>query len=132
MGFKITNEELDLFFRHADDSVAMLFLLIALRCTERGGPGREMGIMDKRADTFEKQIRWARNTVLSKEKMYEKTSLVSARDLLTKLFTDEFVAYFSSKYAPIGVENDPANLNKNHLKNLRFFLNRCHVILSEV
>jgi len=72
MGFKITNKELDLFFKYAEGSVAVLFLLIAIRCTEQGGQGQEMGILDKRAEALEKQIRWARNTIVNNERRFEK------------------------------------------------------------
>lgn len=33
-----------------------------------------------------------------------------------------FLEYLASKYAPIGVANDPTNLNKNWLNNVRYFM----------
>ena len=36
-------------------------------------------------------------------------------------FTD-FTEFFASRWAPIGVANDPTNLNANWLKNVRWFL----------
>jgi len=33
-----------------------------------------------------------------------------------------FLEFLASKYAPIGANNDPTNLNKNWLKNVRYFL----------
>ena len=68
MEFKISNIEMQLFLRYAEGSVAGLFLLLAIRCAEQGGPGKEMGVLDARANTLEKQIRWARNTILNNEK----------------------------------------------------------------
>lgn len=132
MGFKITNAELELFFKYSGGNTAILFMLIAIRATEQGGPGKEMGIMDKRANTLEKQIRWAKNTILSKEKQYKGT--VPARHPVTGLFVDEFLIYFSGKYAPADgtATNDPLGLNVNHLKNLRFFHSRCRYMLGEV
>ena len=133
MGFKITNEELDLFLKYAEGNVAILFLLIAIRCAEQGGPGREMGVLDKRANNLEKQVRWARNTILNNESRFEKKQpSLLARSPNIGLFTDAFLEYFSGVYAPIGAKNDPQSLNKNHLKNLRFFHVRCRVMLGEV
>lgn len=132
MGFKISNEELDLFLMYAEGNIAVLFLLIAIRMTEQGGPGREMGVLDKKANTLEKQVHWARNTILSKEKTYAGKEGGRARHPTTGLFTDDFLVFFSGKYAPLGADNDPTGLNKNHLKNLRFFHSRCRVMLGEV
>lgn len=133
MGFKITNGELDLFLKYAEGNIAVLFLLVAIRCTEQGGPGREMGVLDKRANNLEKQVRWARNTILNNEKRFEKKHFdLLARNPNTGLFADAFLEYFSGVYAPVGAENDPRTLNKNHLKNLRFFHSRCRVMLGEV
>lgn len=33
-----------------------------------------------------------------------------------------YLAFLASRYAPIGVSNDPTNLNKNWLKNVQYFL----------
>ena len=37
---------------------------------------------------------------------------------------DTFLEFLASRYAPIGVSNDPKGLNKNWLKNVRFFLSK--------
>lgn len=36
----------------------------------------------------------------------------------------DFLEYLQKRYAPIGAENDPNNLNKNWLKNVRYYLNK--------
>ena len=33
----------------------------------------------------------------------------------------DYLAYLQSRYAPIGAENDPTGLNRNWLKNVRFW-----------
>lgn len=33
----------------------------------------------------------------------------------------EFIAYLGSFYAPIGVSNDPSGLNRNWVKNVKYF-----------
>lgn len=35
---------------------------------------------------------------------------------------DDFLSFLASRYAPVGAENDPNNLNKNWLKNVKWFL----------
>lgn len=131
MGFSLTNAELDLMLQYSEGNTAVLFLLIAIRCTEQGPLGCEMGIMDKRSNTLEKQVQWARNTILSKEKQYKGGT---ARHPITGLFVDEFLVYFSGKYAPADgtATNDPRGLNVNHLRLLRFFHSRCRYMLGEV
>lgn len=39
-----------------------------------------------------------------------------------------FLEFLASRYAPIGVKNDPKGLNKHWLKNVRYFLNKGGVI----
>jgi len=36
----------------------------------------------------------------------------------------DFVEFLSKRYCPIGATNDPTGLNKNWLKNVRYFLGR--------
>lgn len=36
----------------------------------------------------------------------------------------DFIEFLGSRYAPIGAENDPKNLNKNWVKNVRYFLEK--------
>jgi len=35
-----------------------------------------------------------------------------------------YLECLAKRYAPVGVENDPRGLNKNWLKNVKYFLNR--------
>ena len=37
---------------------------------------------------------------------------------------DTYLEFLASRYAPIGATNDPRGLNKNWLKNVKYFLNR--------
>ena len=34
----------------------------------------------------------------------------------------DFISFLGSRYAPIGVSNDPKNLNKNWIGNVKYFL----------
>jgi len=133
MGFKLTNAEMDLFFKYSEGNLAILFMLIAIRCTEQGGPGKEMGILDKRCKTLEAQVRWARNTVINNMSRFGNKHLgEDPIDYKNHLFSDKYLEYFSGVYAPVGAKNDPTGLNKNHLKNLRYFYSKCRIMLGEV
>ncbi len=36
----------------------------------------------------------------------------------------DFIVFLGSRYCPIGAKNDPTGLNKNWVKNVKFFLGR--------
>ena len=44
---------------------------------------------------------------------------------------DGFILFLSRRYAPIGAENDPRNLNKNWYKNVMYFLNQAQITTSK-
>lgn len=37
---------------------------------------------------------------------------------------EDFIVFLSKKYAPIGAKNDPTNLNKNWVKNVKYYYNK--------
>jgi hypothetical protein len=88
-------------------------LLTTIRKVENGRQGREFGVLtpeamrfEKDADplkSFETQAKWAAGTIRSR-------------------YTGDLTA-FANRWAPIGVKNDPTNLNKNWEKNVRFHMN---------
>jgi hypothetical protein len=112
--------------RHGIDSR----LLVALRQTENGGPGREFGIMDG-ATTWDDQADHAARTIRHTIGRFARA--VGAFDWWDDeggRYTDRFLTYFSrggpgyDGYAPVKnppVENDPTNLNVNHLRNLTVY-----------
>jgi hypothetical protein len=105
----------------AHGDLAMYLALCALRRTENGGPGRQMGVMDPAADTFEKQVHWAVNTLRHYERDALGLGTLTVRDPPTGFYTPAFLTYASHRYAPLGVANDPNNLNANHAGNLCTF-----------
>ena len=90
-------------------------IVAALRKTENGGPGREFGILDKRADTYRKQAGWAAYQVKIDRSRWSKLSAPGKKP---------FLVWFSAKYAPLGAKNDPGGLNSNHYRNLVYWTNR--------
>lgn len=126
----IDEHTLNLMLTAARGDVAVFFLLVALRRTENGGPGKEMGILDPRCTTLEEQIQWASNTIRNNVGRYEVKTGHQAREK-RGLFTEEFIRYFSGVYAPIGAMNDATNLNVYHARNLLYFHQRCQTVVRE-
>lgn len=117
----------------SDDEVATIFqtgeslgidsrLLAAIRKAEMGGPGREFGILSVPAPTYYQQASAAAVTIRNNVTRYEQETGLSAR--VNDRYTDEFIRYLGSKYAPIGVANDPTNLNRNWVSNVTTWYGR--------
>ena len=87
-------------------------LLFAIRMAERGGPGREMGVLTPaamrykgdHAKSLDLQARWCAGTIRAR-------------------YTGDLEA-FAARYAPRDVANDPKGLNRNWVPNVRFFLQK--------
>lgn len=91
--------------------------LAAIRRVENGRPGREFGVMSVPAPTYRDQARVAAETVRRNVERFEQRGK-QAVDPASGRYTDEFVRFFSSRYAPIGASNDPNGLNRHHAQNL--------------
>ena len=89
------------------DTVAPL--LSSIRKAESGGAGLEYGIIHERVEpTYRSQAGWSAATI--------QKNLGRWRDGGSK---GEFIDFLGGRYAPLGVENDPNNLNKNWVPNVR-------------
>jgi len=91
--------------------------LHALRRAENGGPGREFGVLSVPAPTYQDQARVAAESIRRNVERFDAQGR-SAIDPATGRYTEEFIRFFSSRYAPIGAGNDPAGLNRSHARNL--------------
>ena len=110
-------------------------LLIALRETENGGPGREFGVLDEGAQTWDQQAEIAARTIRHTMGRYwaaMQGKLADWWDDQAGRYTADFLHYFSRGgqgyvgYAPMGAANDPQGLNQNHYGNLlRFYGEAC-------
>lgn len=110
-------DEEPLIHRMADRHGVDREFLVALRKIENGGPGREFGVLSVPAPTFTDQARVAAQSVRRSVERYEATGR-SAVDPATGRYTENFIRFFSARYAPVGAGNDPANLNAHHARNL--------------
>jgi hypothetical protein len=69
------------------------------------------------APTFDDQARIAAESVRRNIERFEKTG-GRAIDPTSGRYTDEFIRFFSARWAPVGATNDPTGLNRNHVGNL--------------
>lgn len=91
--------------------------LKALRRAENGGPGREFGVLSVPAPTYDDQARVAAESIRKNVERFERKG-GQAIDPVTGRYTNEFIEFFSSRYAPVGAANDPTGLNRHHARNL--------------
>ena len=89
----------------------------ALRRAENGGPGREFGVLSVSAPTYEDQVRLAAASIRRNVERFEASGRVAV-DPATGRYSEEFIRFFSNRYAPVGAANDPTGLNQHHARNL--------------
>ena len=89
-------------------------IVAAIRYAENGGKGKEYGIIHARCPKgYRAQAGWCAATV---QKNYDRWVKAGRKG--------EYIAFLASRYAPIGVDNDPNGLNHNWLPNVRKFKKR--------
>lgn len=82
-------------------------VVYAIRVAENGGPGREFGIMDARADTYDKQAGWCAATVRKNHARWVR----AGKEI-------PFIQFLGNRYCPVGAENDPDGLNAHWVRNV--------------
>jgi hypothetical protein len=103
--------------READRTGVDPSLLTALRRTENGGPGKEFGVLSVPASDLDGQARMAANTVRNNVVRFERDGGIAV-DPRSGRYTEDFLRFLSSRYAPVGAQNDPNGLNRFHAANL--------------
>jgi hypothetical protein len=103
--------------READRTGVDRSLLTALRRIENGGPGKEFGVLSVPAADLDGQARIAANTVRNNLVRFERGGGI-AIDPTSGRYTEDFLRFLSSRYAPVGAQNDPNGLNRFHAANL--------------
>jgi len=92
------------------------YLLIAIRKAENGRSGLEWGIMDKRANTLNKQAGWASATIMNHHK---RTGI--------KEVNKAFIRSLSKRYCPsegISLTNDERRLNIYWYNNVNYWYDK--------
>lgn len=86
-------------------------MVAAIRHAERGGRGREYGVLNARAEvSYRAQAGWCAATV---QKNYDRWMADGANG--------DFVSFLGQRYAPIGASNDPNGLNRNWVPNVSHY-----------
>lgn len=71
------------------------------------------GILSVSCDTYERCRQICLNTIKNNRVRYKEWGYKTH---------DTYLQFLASRYAPIGAENDPTGLNKNWLRNVKYFL----------
>lgn len=96
----------------------------AIREQENGAPGREFGVLSVPAPTYTDQLAIAAQSVA--HRLYDYTLNPTRPAVFTFgtrgiCYSDAFIAYFGSIWAPLRVANDPTDLNANWIPNVKKF-----------
>ena len=86
-------------------------LLLAIREAEKGRKGFEFGIISAKNTDLETQCRYACETIINNVKRFYRQT------------ENDFITFLGSRYAPVGADNDPHNLNAHWVRNVKFFYN---------
>ena len=91
-------------------------ILLAIRKSEAGGPGKEFGIMNKAANNLDKQAGWAAATIVKNRARWNKTD----KEL-------DYISFLGSRYCPTKGENLTDNekkLNKYWIGNVKYWFEK--------
>ena len=107
-------------------------LLLAIREAEKGRKGFEFGIISAKNTDLETQCRYACETIVNNVKRFhqylqegdEKADELCSRSAGFPLQYNDFITFLGSRYAPVGADNDPHNLNSHWVSNVKFFYNQ--------
>jgi len=88
-------------------------LLLAIREAEKGRKGFEFGIISAKNTDLETQCRYACETIINNVKRFHR-----------QVDENDFITFLGSRYAPVGADNDPHNLNSHWVRNVKFFYNQ--------
>ena len=97
-------------------------ILLAIRKAENGRPGLEFGILHPKAlkliknepeRSLDIQAGWCAATIVKNRARWEKTDK-----------KEDFITFLGGRYCPVGAENDPDGLNKNWIKNVKYWFNK--------
>jgi len=95
------------------DNLAVLF---AIRVAENGRRGREFGVLHPNAlgrdgetwqVTLDRQAGWCAATIMKNRKRWADAGM-----------KESFIVFLGKRYAPVGADNDPKNLNRHWIGNV--------------
>jgi len=109
-------EEVEILFNAANRNkltVEQAVILFAIRKAENGPKNKELGIMNKKANTFDLQAGWCSSTI---KKNYDRWISAGKQE--------SYIEFLGSKYCPVGADNDPSGLNNNWIPNVEYWVSR--------
>ena len=95
------------------------YFMAAIRRAEDGGPGREFGVLSVEAPSYEEQLKVACLTVAHRMVLFHGGAHSRINGVSVMSFN--FIQWFAHIWAPLGVGNDPHNLNANWPDNVEHF-----------
>ncbi len=110
---KLPEEEQAVILRTAAEIGVPAAFLAAIRMAENGRPGQEFGVLSENADTYDAQARIAALSIRNNTYRYVARFKEWPVDARTGGLSEAFTKFMAARWAPVGVENDPTNLNAN-------------------
>ena len=108
---KLPEHEQSVIFRMAAEVGVPATMLAAIRLAENGRAGREFGVLSENADTYEQQARICALSIRNNTYRYVQKTEQWPIDSATGQLSRGFVEFMALRWAPLGVGNDPDNLN---------------------
>ncbi len=115
---KLPEHEQYVIFRMASEIGVPAVMLAAIRLAENGRAGREFGVLSESANTYEQQARICALSIRNNTYRYVQKTEQWPIDSVTGQLSRGFVEFMALRWAPIGVGNDPDNLNAHWPKNV--------------
>lgn len=107
----------DAYGKYTADQLSII--VAAIRYAENGGPGKEYGILHPKCPkSYRAQAGWCAATVFKNFKRYLDS------EPMHPLWIEDYIKFLGSRYAPVGADNDPDNLNSNWVRNVTFYYNK--------
>jgi len=111
-------EEVNILFSAANRNkltVEQSVILFAIRKVENGGFGREMGIINKKANTFDLQAGWCAATI---QKNYDRWIKDGKKN--------SYIEFLGNRYCPTtgNLSNTEKELNGNWIPNIEYWVHR--------
>lgn len=97
---------------YAEQSINYNLIVDAIYHAEGGARAKKLfGVLSVPCEGYAGCRKVALNTVKNNHKRWQKAGAKG-----------DYLEFLAKRYAPIGAKNDPKNLNRNWLKNVRHFL----------
>ena len=102
---------------HASEENAVERIVDAIYQAEGGSSASSpFGILSVSCEGYNECRQICKNTVINNRIRFQKYRKEGGREF------KDFIEFLAHRYAPLNVANDPTNLNRHWIKNVRYFL----------